>query len=168
MPQKEKETKVKTAKPIVRAKPAKAAKPAPVKKAAKATRKAYFYTVGRRKTATARIKLYSGKGETIVNGKPIADYFPGSEAKLLYEKPFEVCGVLGDYYATVLVRGSGKQSQLEAIVLGFSRALDLINKDNFHPHLKKNSLLTRDDRGRERRKAGQAGRARHKKQSPKR
>lgn len=148
-------------------------KKAPVKKKAatkkKTTKKAkYTYAVGRRKTASARVRLFSGKGETLVNKIPIAEYFPGEMAKKIYNQPFEVCEVVGDYYVTVRVVGSGKHSQLEATVHGIARALDEVNKEAFHLPLKKNGLLTRDSRRRERRKPGLGGRARHRKQSPKR
>lgn len=140
------------------------------KKTAKKTapKKKFVHAVGRRKEASARVRLYQGKGETQVNNQLIADYFPGKVAEVLYTKPFRVCNVLGKYYATVKLIGSGKNSQLEAVVHGLARALDKSNPEEFHPFLKKNQLLTRDSRTRERRKAGQAGRARHKKQSPKR
>lgn len=134
----------------------------------KASKKKFVHAIGRRKEASARVRLYQGKGETQVNNQLIADYFPGKVAEVLYTKPFRVCNVLGKYYATVKLIGSGKSAQLEAVVHGLARALDKDNPEEFHPFLKKHQLLTRDSRARERRKAGQAGRARHKKQSPKR
>lgn len=132
------------------------------------TKKKYFYAVGRRKEATAQVRLFKGKGETLVNNQPVSDYFPGKIARSLYEKPFKVTNTVGKYFASVLVRGSGKNSQLDAMVHGLARAFNKIDQDKFRPVLKKNDLLTRDSRRRERRKAGQMGRARKKKQSPKR
>lgn len=144
-------------------------KTTPKKKSPKKTAKKKFtYAVGRRKNAAARVRLFSGKGEILVNSLPVADYFPGKVAEVFYTQPFRVCNVLGKYSATVKVTGSGKNSQLEAVVHGLSRALDKVDTENFHSPLKRNKLLTRDSRARERRKPGQAGRARHKKQSPKR
>ena len=144
------------------------AKKKPVAKK-RATKKAKFtYAVGRRKTASARVRLFVGKGETMVNKLPIDEYFPGETAKKIYNQPFEVCEVVGDYYATIRVVGSGKHSQLEATVHGIARALDKLNSESFHEPLKKQGLLTRDSRRRERRKPGLGGRARHRKQSPKR
>lgn len=140
----------------------------PVSKRLVAKKSAYVYTVGRRKTASARIRLYAGKGQTLVNERPIEEYFPGETAQVLYNRPFQVTETVGRYYATVRVIGSGKYSQLKAVVHGLARALDKTDRATFHLPLKQDGLLTRDSRKRERRKAGQAGRARHKKQSPKR
>jgi small subunit ribosomal protein S9 len=128
----------------------------------------YVFAVGRRKTATARVRLYYGKGKTVVNERPIEEYFSGKVAEKYYLRPFEVTETLGKYYATVKVEGSGLAGQLEAVIHGIARALDKENRELFHSSLKKNKLLTRDPRVRERRKVGQAGRARKKKQSPKR
>jgi small subunit ribosomal protein S9 len=139
-----------------------------VKKSHQKRLKPFVFAVGRRKTAIARVRLYSGKGETLVNSKPIGEYFPGEASRAEYLKPLEVTNTLGKYYATIIARGSGKFAQLGAVVLGLSRALDKENHELFHPLLKKEKLLTRDPRARERRKPGQMGRARKKKQSPKR
>ncbi len=128
----------------------------------------FIFTVGRRKTATARVRLFSGKGETLVNGIPIEKYFPGEVAKVAYLKPFALTNTLGKYYATIKVEGSGKNGQLEAIVHGIARTLDKENRELYHSLLKKAGLLTRDARMKERRKSGQMGKARKKKQSPKR
>lgn len=138
------------------------------KKKTASGKKKYIFAVGRRKTATARVRLYAGKGEILVNDQPIEKYFPGAVAKTIYMKLFEVTGTLGKYHATVKVEGSGKNGQLGAVVHGLARALDKENRDLYHVTLKKHKLLTRDPRARERRKTGQMGRARKKKQSPKR
>lgn len=148
---------------------AKEEKPTIEKTPAKKTgKKNYFYAVGRRKTASARIRLYSGKGEIVVNGQPIEKYFPGKVTEALYTRPFRVTDSLGKYYATIKVVGSGKISQLKAVIHGLSRALDKVDRESFHSLLKKHGLLTRDPRMRERRKPGTGGRARRQKQSPKR
>lgn len=131
-------------------------------------RKKYIYAVGRRKSAVARIRLFRGKGEILVNDRPIGEYFPGEPAKVFYLKPFQVTSTLGKYYATVKVEGSGKNGQLGAVVHGLARALDKANHKIYHPFLKKHKLLTRDARVKERRKIGTGGKARRKKQSPKR
>ena len=104
----------------------------------------------------------------MVNDKPIKKYFPGKISEVCYTKPLRVCNVLGKYYATIKVVGSGKESQLTAVVHGLARALDKENRDQFHSFLKKHKLLTRDPRRKERSKPGQMGKARKKKQSPKR
>lgn len=130
--------------------------------------KDFVFAVGRRKTAVARVRLYRGKGQTLVNGQPIEKYFSGEVYKNFYQKPFVVSETLGKYYATIKIEGSGTSSQVGAVVHGLARALDKENKENYHDVLKKAHLLTRDSRARERRKVGQMGRARKKKQSPKR
>jgi small subunit ribosomal protein S9 len=130
-------------------------------------KKSFVFAVGRRKTAIARVRLYHGKGETLINEQPIGKYFPGEIDKSFYQKPFVLTETLNKYYATIKVKGSGGQAQLGAIVHGLSRALDKDNQ-SFHSVLKKNKLLTRDSRAKERRKVGQGGKARKKKQSPKR
>jgi len=134
----------------------------------KKIKKAFVFTVGRRKTAMARIRLYHGKGETLVNDQPIAKYFPGEITKTFYQQPFNLTETLGKYYATIKVVGSGQRAQLGAVVHGLARALDKENKEDFHSLLKKAGFLTRDSRAKERRKVGQMGKARKKKQSPKR
>lgn len=134
----------------------------------KKDKKKYFYAVGRRKEATAVVRLYQGKGATTVNGIPIADYFPGKISKFHFERPFELTKNLGKFYALIQVRGGGKKGQLGAVSLAFSRALEKVDKEKNRPILKKENLLTVDARVRERRKVGQMGRARKKKQSPKR
>ena len=127
----------------------------------------YFYAVGRRKTASAAVKLYAGTSKSLVNGDPIDDYFPALVDKTSFEIPFKLTDNLGKYYAHIKVSGSGKKSQLEAIVLAISRALEKVDK-KYRKVLKAANLLTVDSRVKERSKPGQAGRARAKKQSPKR
>lgn len=128
----------------------------------------YVPAVGRRKTARARVRLFRGKRETVVNGKAISEYFSGEIAKIAYLKPFAVTESEGKFYATVKVEGSGKKAQLEAVIHGLARALDKENRELYHQALTANKLLTRDPRAKERRKPGQMGKARKKKQSPKR
>ena len=134
----------------------------------KVRKQKYVCAVGRRKTAVARVRLFFGKGEILVNDKPVSEYFSGEVAKIAYQKPFQVTDTLGKYYATIKVEGSGKAGQLGAVVHGLARALDKENRDLYHSLLKKEKLLTRDSRAKERRKPGQMGKARKKKQSPKR
>ncbi|PJE67467.1 30S ribosomal protein S9 [Candidatus Shapirobacteria bacterium CG10_big_fil_rev_8_21_14_0_10_40_9] len=127
-----------------------------------------IHAVGRRKESIARIRLYKGKEETLVNNLPIGEYFPGEVFQVVYSLPFKLTDTIGKYYATIKVSGGGKNGQLGAVVHGLSRALALLDKENFRPVLKKAKLLTRDSRTRERRKVGMGGKARRKKQSPKR
>jgi len=127
----------------------------------------YISAHGRRKEAVARVRLYGGKGEITVNDKPMGSYFPQKLAEIKWKKPFVLTKTEGKYYAIIKTEGSGKNSQLDAIVHGLSRALILANPE-FRPILKKAGLLTRDPRVKERRKYGLAQKARKGKQSPKR
>lgn len=125
-------------------------------------------SVGRRKEAVARVRVLKGQGQMTVNGKLISEYFRGPVAQRFYQKPFEVTQTLGQFTATIKLVGGGSASQLGALVHGLARALQLQDKEKFRPLLKKAGLLTRDARVKERRKFGLAGKARAKKQSPKR
>lgn len=123
--------------------------------------------VGRRKEAIARVRLVSGEGKMTVNGKEVSEYFSGAVFKTLYLKPFEVTKTVGKYLVSVKIEGGGARSQLDALIHGLARALTKSNPD-FKTLLKKEGLMTRDARVKERRKYGHAGKARAKKQSPKR
>lgn len=133
-------------------------------------RKPSFYmAVGRRKTAQARVKLQvGGEGKMVVNKKPIEEYFPGEVAKKLYLEPLVLTNSLNRFNIFIKVDGSGKSGQLTAVMHGLSRALDKVDRDQYHLLLKKQGFLTRDARARERRKVGLGGKARRRKQSPKR
>lgn len=128
----------------------------------------FIYAIGRRKTATARIRLYLKKGPILVNDKPISQYFPGKTLEPIYQLPLTLTKTLDKFSATIKVLGSGKQGQLGAVVHGLARALTKHDKEAFHKILKSHGLLTRDPRAKERRKVGTGGKARRKKQSPKR
>lgn len=129
--------------------------------------KNYIQSVGRRKGAVARVRIMEGKSPILVNGKPISEVFGGILNQRAYQKPLEITKTMGTYTATIKVLGGGPSSQLQAIVHGLSRSLAKINQE-FRSILKKQGLLTRDPRVRERRKVGLGGRARAEKQSPKR
>ena len=122
--------------------------------------KKHIFAVGRRKTSTARVRLFKGTGENLINGKKVL----GS----LIEKTFKVVGSLGKFYFTSKVSGGGVKSQVEATIHGISRSLVKLDPEKFRSLLKKEGLLTRDSRERQRRMVGTGGKARHKKQSPKR
>ena len=134
----------------------------------------FIYAVGKRKTAVARIKLYpngSGelkKGEIIINGKKIEEYFPNQVQKARYLEPFQITNSIGKYTFTVKISGGGTNSQLDALIFGISRALSLLEPQKYKTVLRKKGFLTRDARVRERRKVGMGGKSRRKRQSPKR
>jgi small subunit ribosomal protein S9 len=117
----------------------------------------YFYALGRRKAATARVRLQGGKGNIVVNGKPAQEYFAGSEF-LLNElnKPFVALQQENKFDISVVVTGGGHAGQIDAIRLGLSKALALMNGD-LKSTLKRADLLSRDPRERERKKFGLKG-----------
>lgn len=125
-------------------------------------------SVGRRKEAVARIRVLEGNGQITINGKPISEYFKGVVNQRIYQKPFEITKTLGKYTVSIKVEGGGVSSQLGAVVHGITRALAKMDPKNFRPLLKREGLLTRDARVKERRKYGHAQKARAMKQSPKR
>lgn len=109
--------------------------------------------VGRRKTASARVRLTVGKGEITVNGKPYKKYFglPLWQDKVL--APLKCVGKENDLDVSIKVVGSGISSQAEAIRHGIARALQKWNAD-FHTLLKVEGFLSRDPRAKERKKFG--------------
>lgn len=138
-------------------------------------KKNYTHAIGRRKTATARVRIYESASvpgfdgiQLIVNDKPASVYFPGETAKMLYTRPFVITDTVGKFSVTARVLGSGKAGQLDAVVHGIARAMSELNRDAYRALLKTAGLLTRDPRTRERRKVGTGGKARRAKQSPKR
>jgi len=138
------------------------------KKARKTKKKNFIYAIGRRRTASARIRLFKGKEPNLVNNIPVEDYFSEKTLIAFWQKPFILTETLGKYYFTAKVRSGGKKGQLDALVHGLARALEKTNPEKFRTLLKKGGLLTRDARIRERRKIGMGGKSRRKKQSPKR
>lgn len=141
----------------------------------------YYEAVGRRKEASCRVRLYvvndasivvNGtsfeKGAMVVNGRPVESYFPGEVAKKTYMEPFRTTNTLKRFAVSITVAGGGPAGQLGAVLHGISRALENVDKEKFRPILKKRGFLTRDSRIKQRRKAGFAGKARARKQSPKR
>ena len=128
----------------------------------------YVESVGRRKVASARVRIYEGQGDFVVNNALVADYFSGvRNAPAIYMKPFDLTGSKGKFAVSVKVGGSGIDAQLEAMVNGIAKALVAFNPE-FRTFLKPAGLLTRDDRMKETRKMGMGGKARRKRQSPKR
>ena len=120
--------------------------------------KNYYYALGRRKRATARVRVQKGKGNIVVNAKPASEYFADSKALLTeLAKPFTVLEIPAkDYDVSVVVSGSGHASQVDAISLGISKALVELNGD-YKATLKRADLLSRDPRERERKKFGLKG-----------
>lgn len=118
----------------------------------------YYYALGRRKRATARVRVQKGTGAIVINAKTAAEYFADSKALLMeLNKPFTVLEIpTTDYDISVVVSGSGHASQVDAISLGISKALTEMNGD-YKATLKRADLLSRDPRERERKKFGLKG-----------
>lgn len=113
----------------------------------------YVFATGRRKTAIANVRLFEGSGKHVVNQKPFEGYFGYSFHQEKALKPFDVTGLGKNYYFTASISGGGSNAQAEALSHGISRALSGIS-DEVKSLLKKNGLLTRDDRVKERKKPG--------------
>lgn len=122
-----------------------------------ATGSSYFYGLGRRKSATARVRLMNGKGNITINNQPAAEYLASSKNLLAeLEKPFSVLEQNGKYDVTAVVSGGGHAGQVDAIRLGISKALAVMNED-LRSTLKRADLLGRDPREKERKKFGLKG-----------
>ncbi len=120
---------------------------------AKKTENIVFQGTGRRKESIARVRLMAGKGEIVVNGKKLDEYFGSDILKVIVNQPFAVTNTVGKYDVVVKVVGGGLTGQAGAIRHGISRALNEAN-DEFRPILKANGFLTRDPRMKERKKYG--------------
>ena len=108
-------------------------------------------TIGRRKTAVARVYLSPGTGAIQVNGKEYTQYFPSEILQIITKQPFATINANESYDVKVNVRGGGIAGQAEAIRMAISRALVESNAE-FRPALKKEGFLTRDSRMVERKK----------------
>ena len=121
--------------------------------AKKTSKTNYTRSIGRRKSAVATVKIFSGKGDCLVNGIQLSKYFPTKTA--------------GKYHFSATIIGGGKTGQVQALSLAIARSLIKID-ESFKPVLRAGGLLTVDSRVKERRMVGTGGKARRQKQSPKR
>ena len=118
------------------------------------TTKKYAYGLGRRKSATARARLFKGKGEITINNKPALEYLSGNKSYLAeITDPLALASKQKDYDITILVKGGGLAGQVDAIKLAISKAL-LIEAIDLRPVLKKADFIKRDPREKERKKYG--------------
>lgn len=116
--------------------------------------KKYFYGLGRRKSATARARLYAGKGTLTINDKPAMEYLDGNKTMLAeVTDPLALVGKQKEYDITVLVSGGGKAGQVDAIKLAIAKAIT-VDAADLRGTLKKAELLKRDSREKERKKYG--------------
>jgi len=111
---------------------------------------------GRRKTAVARVRLATGTGKILVNGRPFDSYFPLESLRVVATQPLTATGSADKFDAEVTVTGGGPTGQAGAVRHGLARALLTVDA-NLRPLLKAEGLLTRDPRKRERKKYGQPG-----------
>jgi small subunit ribosomal protein S9 len=115
---------------------------------------ASIITVGRRKTAIARVKLTEGSGKVTVNKKDLEKYFPIDLLREEVLRPFQATATQGRYDAHVLVNGGGPTGQAGAVKLAIARSLVALDEDH-RQNLRNAGLLTRDPRMVERKKYGQ-------------
>lgn len=113
----------------------------------------YIFATGRRKTAVANVRLFEGKGESLVNKKPLSKYFGYSFFQDEIIKPFELTGLNNKYHFVASILGGGQHAQVTALRHGISIALGTLSEE-VRKVLKKNGFLTRDDRKKERKKPG--------------
>ncbi|MBC2696731.1 MAG: 30S ribosomal protein S9 [Desulfobacteraceae bacterium] len=115
-----------------------------------------YYATGKRKTAIAKTWLKPGKGEIIINNRPVNDYFTIQSAKIIMMQPLVLTNTLGSYDIKVRVLGGGISGQAGAIRHGITKALIDIDPD-LRQILKKAGFVKRDPRVKERKKYGQKG-----------
>ncbi len=114
----------------------------------------YFYGLGRRKSATASARLYTGKGKITINDKPVSEYFSDNKTHVAeITDPLALVNKQKDFDITVLVKGGGIAGQVDAIKLAIAKALTTGFAD-LRPTLKKAEFLKRDSREKERKKYG--------------
>ena len=113
----------------------------------------YYEAVGRRKTSSARVRLYPGTGAIVVNERPAAEYFPRETDMMMINRPLQMTDTGSSYNISIHVQGGGLTGQAGAVVQGIARAL-CVADENLRPVLKKNGFLARDARAKERKKFG--------------
>jgi small subunit ribosomal protein S9 len=114
------------------------------------------YATGRRKSAVAKVWLAPGKGDVVVNGKPLLDHFRREILQQIIEQPLDVVDGLGKYDIYAVCAGGGLTGQAGAMRLGISRCL-VQSDEELRTTLRKHGFLTRDPREKERKKPGQPG-----------
>ena len=115
-----------------------------------------FTSVGRRETSVARVRLSKGEGKLIVNNKPLSEYCYTDQLSMLALRPLVATSMLNGVDASIKVEGGGPVGQAGAISHGLARALEKMDS-SLRAALKKEGLMTRDPRSKERKKPGQPG-----------
>ena len=116
--------------------------------------KMQYTGTGRRKSSVARVRLVPGKGEIIVNKKPLDEYLAMEIVKREVRRPFEIAGCEGKFDVIATVNGGGYTGQAGALRHGISRALCQADRESYRAPLKAAGFLTRDSRMKERKKPG--------------
>jgi small subunit ribosomal protein S9 len=115
-----------------------------------------YYATGKRKTAVARVWIKPGTGGFVINGRSIDQYFPLEDLRLMVNKPFLLTGHLAKFDVVANIYGGGIPAQAWALGHGIAKALLEFNA-NLRVTLKKQGLITRDPRSKERKKYGKKG-----------
>jgi small subunit ribosomal protein S9 len=115
-----------------------------------------YYATGKRKNSIARVWMMPGSGRITINDKPMDQYFGRDVLKMIIRQPFEVTGTMDKFDVLVSVLGGGNSGQAGAIRHGISKALLVVDTES-RGKLRKEGLLTRDPRAKERKKYGQKG-----------
>ncbi|HNY23430.1 MAG: 30S ribosomal protein S9 [Bacteroidales bacterium] len=113
--------------------------------------------LGRRKSAVARVYVQAGKGNIIINDRPLEDYFKEGTLQYIAKQALELTGTTSQFDVKVNLDGGGIKGQAEALRLAIARALCKIDSEAYRGVLKSNGMLTRDAREVERKKPGQPG-----------
>ncbi|MBI2861326.1 MAG: 30S ribosomal protein S9 [Chloroflexi bacterium] len=113
----------------------------------------YYYGTGKRKTAVAQVRLYTGEDQVTVNGEPLADVFPNPGLQQYILEPLKLAGLPSRYDVVAKVAGGGFVSQAGALRLGIARGLAKVNEE-VRTEVSHAGMLTRDPRVKERKKYG--------------
>ncbi len=113
----------------------------------------FYYAVGRRKTASAQVRIYPGEGKIVINNKPFEEYFTRPVDLVTVMAPLKAAGMEDKVNITVVVKGGGVSGQAGAVAHGIARALSVMDED-LRPVMRKGGFLTRDARMKERKKYG--------------
>ncbi len=115
-----------------------------------------YYATGKRKNSIARVWMMPGSGKVTINDKPMDQYFGRDVLKMIIRQPFEATGTVDKFDVLVSVLGGGNSGQAGAIRHGIAKALLAVDAES-RGKLRKEGLLTRDPRAKERKKYGQKG-----------
>jgi len=120
------------------------------------TKENVFYATGRRKRAIARVFLLKGQKGMTINGRPSRDYLQNDQLQIVIEKPLKTSNLLDQFRVNATTNGGGLSGQAEAVSLGIARALVEFD-EKLRSDLRRNGLMTRDPREKERKKPGRKG-----------